>query len=620
MRLSDSILLVSVILFCFAENVYSQEQSSVEVVQVSGTRLNEGVLGAYSVIIREQIEQINPASTTDLLKRLPHVDVSENGSAGGLPFVSIRGGEFNFTLVTIDGIPVNDSTNSRGGGFDFNQINPSAIERIEVFRGGVNTIYGGDAISGAINIVTRDTTSPVLGLELGNNKDLNASLTASYQAYENLTVLASLSSQNKAVSSFEKLASDQILLKMRYQGTNHNVAGLLTHNQSDVSGFTEDSGGEVFAMPKIAEQRDSKQTLMGLTSTVNASDSLSLSAQLSWLRREEGIINPGISEGVFSGIPPSNIRSTYEKLEFDLYSNFQITDNTDLIFGGSHRTQDGKNRGELDFGGGPLQVDYDFSQDINSTYAELQHSAKNLTFELSARLDLPQSFDNETSVRLGVTYNVNKQYQIFATYNEGYKLPSFFALAHPLVGNSALRPERSKNFDLGFSSQFNENTQYSVVFYMNRFTDLVDFDAALFTNVNRNKVNTSGLEFDFITKINSHLNFVLNTRYLEIDADDGVVLRKRPNISGNASLDIAYKKTNNSIYIDFRDEFLDSSIATGFVRLPGHVSVGFSSVVNLSSNTDITINIENVLGKQIEDSVGFLQNDAQIRLGLTYRF
>lgn len=593
--------------------------ASVEIIQVSGTRLGDLPIGAFSILSRDQIAQINPSSTIDLLARIPHVDVAQNGNAGGLSYVSIRGGEFNFTLVSIDGIVVNDSTNSRGGGFDFNQINPASIERIEVYRGGINSIYGADAISGVINIVTRDSTEPVFTLEVGTHKQINSSLTLSHDINEKFSLLGSVSSQKKEKSEFEGVNSEQFLVKGRYQELQLNVAGLLTYNQTYANGFTEDSGGELFASPYVSEQRESEQSLLGLTTEYTLNDKASVKAQLSWLKRSEDIANPGITEGLFSGIPASLITSNYERLELDLYSALTFNDKTQIILGGNHRRQDGNNRGTLDFGF-PLPVNYDFIQSISSVYIEAQHQVSEWTLEGSARYDSPEDFDNEMSFRLGAAYTLNDKHELFAVFNQGYKLPSFFALAHPLVGNIELQPERSDNFEIGFLSQISTDLRYTISYYENKFEDLVDFDAALFTNVNRNRVDTSGVELDVTTKINDLISLDANIRYLEIQADAGVSLRKRPNISGNLRLNMALKQSVTALFVDFRDDYLDSSIATGYVRLPGYAVLGVSSTIELSRKIQLIFNLENVMRKRIENSVGFIQDEREARVGLIYSF
>ena len=55
----------------------------------------------------------------------------------------------------IDGIKLNDPTNSRGGSFDFSKLSTDSIERIEIVRGPLSAVYGSDAVGGVINIIAR---------------------------------------------------------------------------------------------------------------------------------------------------------------------------------------------------------------------------------------------------------------------------------------------------------------------------------------------------------------------------------------------------------------------------------------------------------------------------------
>jgi vitamin B12 transporter len=107
------------------------------------------------ILDRDRIEVLNKRTVAQLLKTVPGVLVEELGGPGGLTAVSIRGGESNFTLVLLDGVAVNDPTNTRGGGFDFSRLNPASVERIEIVRGSQSAIYGSDALAGVINIITR---------------------------------------------------------------------------------------------------------------------------------------------------------------------------------------------------------------------------------------------------------------------------------------------------------------------------------------------------------------------------------------------------------------------------------------------------------------------------------
>ena len=107
---------------------------------------------AVTIISREQIAQQHANRLSTVLQQIPGVFVDEMGGRGGLSSVYLRGGDPNFTVIMIDGIPINDPSNQRGGSVNLATLTP---ERIEIVRGPVSVVYGSDAMAGAINIITR---------------------------------------------------------------------------------------------------------------------------------------------------------------------------------------------------------------------------------------------------------------------------------------------------------------------------------------------------------------------------------------------------------------------------------------------------------------------------------
>lgn len=112
---------------------------------------------SMSVITRESLEGRHYSDLTDALRGLPGVTVSSGGYSKD---ISIRGMPGEYTLILVDGRPIDsrDTRPSGSGGFEQDWL-PSleAIERIEVVRGPMSTRYGSDAIGGVINIITRKT-------------------------------------------------------------------------------------------------------------------------------------------------------------------------------------------------------------------------------------------------------------------------------------------------------------------------------------------------------------------------------------------------------------------------------------------------------------------------------
>ena len=107
--------------------------------------------GSVSLVTAEQVRQRNQPFAFDLMRYLPGVALNQTGAPGGVATLFLRGGYSDFSLVQIDGVPVNVF----GGTFDFAHIPAEAIDHIEVIRGPQSAVYGPYANSGVIDFVTR---------------------------------------------------------------------------------------------------------------------------------------------------------------------------------------------------------------------------------------------------------------------------------------------------------------------------------------------------------------------------------------------------------------------------------------------------------------------------------
>jgi len=103
------------------------------------------------VIDRAQIERAQAHDVADLLQTAG-VEVARSGGPGQPASVFIRGGNSDYTLVLIDGVPAN---NDSDGGAALANMSPEMVERIELVEGPRSALYGTDAIGGVINVITR---------------------------------------------------------------------------------------------------------------------------------------------------------------------------------------------------------------------------------------------------------------------------------------------------------------------------------------------------------------------------------------------------------------------------------------------------------------------------------
>ena len=110
------------------------------------------------MISREELERGHFQNVTDALRDVPGVVVTGGGRGDNGNDISIRGMPSQYTLILVDGRPQNSRESRPNGsaGFEQDWLPPlQAIERIEVVRGPMSTLYGSDAIGGVINVITR---------------------------------------------------------------------------------------------------------------------------------------------------------------------------------------------------------------------------------------------------------------------------------------------------------------------------------------------------------------------------------------------------------------------------------------------------------------------------------
>ena len=113
---------------------------------------------AVTVVTARDIEQQQARTSADVLRALPGVSVAGTGSVGSVTQVRIRGNDGRQTRVLIDGIEANTTKDAE---YDFSNLSPEDIAKIEVIRGPMSALYGSGASGGVINIETKAAKGPL---------------------------------------------------------------------------------------------------------------------------------------------------------------------------------------------------------------------------------------------------------------------------------------------------------------------------------------------------------------------------------------------------------------------------------------------------------------------------
>jgi len=111
---------------------------------------------SVSTVSDQEIDDRGAQNVTDILRGIPGVALDDTGRRGGATGAFIRGGDSDYSLVMVDGIQLNEF----GGYFDFSPLPADGVERVEVTRGAESALFGSNAVTGVVNIVTTRGEGP----------------------------------------------------------------------------------------------------------------------------------------------------------------------------------------------------------------------------------------------------------------------------------------------------------------------------------------------------------------------------------------------------------------------------------------------------------------------------
>ena len=579
---------------------------------------------------RDDFEAQRPAQLSDLLRNVPGVHIDQVGGRGGTGSLYLRGADPNYTLVLVDGVRVNDPTNARGGSFDFSTFDVDDIERIEVARGPYSAVFGGDALAGVVNIVTRD--------HLGADPSASVDVTAG--AYDVREVALRAGGQHWTLGAADS-REGEVVRGNHFES--RRVSGSFDHDdgrwraqlsgryaETERAGFPDDSGGYEFAEYRETEHRDAQESLLSAALTRRL-DQGSLQLSLGYFDRDERTDSPGVAPGIRDpfGVPPSIVDAGVSRFTGSFTGRHYFSDaDLELAYGAEYQHEDGSSRGELDFGGGfILPTSFDLTRSSWAPYAEVSLGGQvGLSMQAGVRVDDPDQYSPVTSPRVRVAWGFDGDdlnlLTIAGAWGKGFKLPSMYALGHPLVGNPGLVPERSESWEVELAYEIAVDQRVSLTWFDSEYRNAIDFDPGpppLL--VNRNRVDSQGFELAGALDRGDWRFDASVTQARSRIASTGGELRNRPEWrAGAGALWEPIESLRLSATASYVGSSFDSSIATGDVRLPDYTLVNVAASWQFSREFEAWVAIDNLTDQQYQQFVGFEVRGIVPRAGVRVSF
>ncbi|KFX20160.1 TonB-dependent receptor domain-containing protein [Pectobacterium betavasculorum] len=616
------------------------ENAADEKIVVTATQTKHTTLSApasVSVITHAELEKMSVNNVSDAVKKLPGININPSTSYGRNE-IKIRGMKADYTLLLINGRRVNSRdalAGNMGNDFDLSAIPISAIDRVEVIRGPMSSLYGADALGGVINVILNQPTNELKG-EIGYNFE----------------------------APTEGSGGDHNRLNGYISGPlieNTLLGSLLADGGKRDAWKTEQS---VNQNTDALEKRDNYSVMGNLTWLIDAQQSLDFDAtytkddrDVRWNNYGTAVRNIQKMERLGLGLTHNGSWNNVDTRLRYFYENVELMDNSQLNNGKADITQDnhtvdGQVSGYLGdhllTGGGEYRLTslkhsmnlpngtIDVSQGALFLQDEFKLSDLALTF--GGRVDKHETYGTEFSPRAYATYNLTDNWVVKGGVSKAFKAPSIaqsaesYAIAAcrgrcQTVGNPDLKPETSISYEIGTAYEA-ERFGAGVTLFNNDIKDMIqvqtwDRVATRLTYENVNKARIQGIETSFWVDVTEDLNWTTN--WTIVDAEDRTTkmrLKQTPKNTVNTQLNwqalnnlstyIAYQYTGNQYLFD-----KEVSKTRGFNTVD--IGATYTPVKNVDLKLGLT-NLTNEKRDYVATNNDYFLSGRTVYGGMSYKF
>ncbi len=534
---------VSIIaLGAFAGSAMAGEiERELDEVVVTSSRIEEQrqeSTATIDVIDQDEVEKVKYRNAGEILQRVPGVLTSNFGGDEELTSIRVPTHFTNpYTLVLVDGRP---SRTYGSGGVNFRELNSSNIERIEVVKGPASALYGSNAIGGVINLITKKPTSePLVNVwgEAGEYDEYRGGASASGTS-ESLSYNIDFnfkdrkgwrenteSERQAANIKFQYFTAGASMwtFQLDYVNFDNNTAGSL--DQQDF----EDDWQQSYHTFANVEMEKYAPTIAYATDIAGGDFDLTLG-----YRHVDHVVYPGYSFRPVFGDPDVQALSSYSEINgYDidlqlLYSREVAPLETKVVGGidlqtGKHETdkfdlevtRDADSKKYTSYTVTGLGDSYDIETDMVAPYLQLDRRLGDQVkiqvggrydwarYDLTDNLQGTDGMEGDQSFssfnpKIGLTYDPHQNVNIYASYSQGFVVPTTSQLFSTRQANPDLDPEKADNFELGLRNVFLEGrARLDLALYHMTIRDkIVSVTTAPFTSEYRNAAKTEhkGLE------------------------------------------------------------------------------------------------------------------------------
>jgi len=515
--------LLSVILIIAINSIINSQEKQIsleEVTVVSSPRIELELFESsktVQVVSKEEIINSPANNVAELLQQVAGIDIRRRGTSGMQADLYIRGGGFDQTLLLIDGIKVEDP---QTGHHTMNMALPiEVIERIEIIKGAASRIYGQNAFTGAINIITSKVAEDIVSikLEAGSYEQQNASVTISKKIQDQSVLFHYSNNSSEGHKYNTDYKNENYFLKNSFQ-----IKGQLIDM---ISSFNERKFGAngFYASPEAIDQYEETQASLLGFSTKIVKENLIIKPKLYWKRNQDMYV--------------------YLRHNPAVYRNLHISNKVGFEVNGSYKSELGSTGFGLDVSSVKLSSNNlgNRNRTMVNLFLEQQVKFADEKIDLTPGVAFSYFSDVSTNMNyqsnffrnffaypgLDIGYQINDDIKLYSNIGYTYRVPTYTDLYYTsptTIGNDNLNPEKALTQEFG--ARFDKDgLNINFVVFNRDASDVIDYvkniESAPWEASNIREINTKGYEvnlsYDFF--LAAFLEHSINIGYTNIKDD-----------------------------------------------------------------------------------------------------
>jgi len=480
-----------------------------------------------NTVKKDEIKQMPVSSVNELLESFSGIDIKQRGVLGVQSDISIRGGSFDQNLILLNGVNISDP---QTGHHSLNiPVDLNTIERIEILQGSGSRVFGPNAFSGAINIITNtsEQNNTKAGFSAGDFGLYSGYLSTSYKIGKTKHLLSLSKSKSNGYVKNTDFNRDNLF----YQSSYNSSYGVVDFQ----FGYTDkEFGANSFYTPAYPDQfEQTKTTFVSLK--FEAGNKIKLTPVAYFRRHKDRFELFRYEPAAWYSGHNYHLTDVYGiKLDARISTIIGITTigaelRSENIWSnvlGENMDDTLKVKGELD---GIYTRKY--ARTISNYFVEHSNVIGNFAFSAGALFSWVSENDFDFNIYPGfdVSYKFLNNYKIYATINKSLRLPTFTDLFYSgpsNIGNPDLKPEQAWSYELGV--KYNGRIlKTDISFFIRDSKNIIEWVKSDSANAsskwetqNLTQVKTIGFETSNRITINRYTinNISINYTYINQDA------------------------------------------------------------------------------------------------------